>query len=138
MLALAEPLECLAGDAHLFDRNRLQAYGELFQKRIGHRATHLVAVAIHENRRLQTAGYGEARRVRGFNGRRKSGRLRFQQADGRDGGVPPVLRALFRPKRASHGHLFMRSGTTGADDDALIHQEGPRAPGTNIDAKPHN
>jgi len=82
MKALAEPLECLAGDARLFDRNWLQANGEFFQKRIQQRATHFVAVAIHEDGRLKIAGYGEARRAHSFDGGGEACRLRFPQENG--------------------------------------------------------
>ena len=59
-------------------------------------------------------------------------------ADGRDGGVPPVLRPLFRPQRAGHGHVFVRSGATGANHAAVVHQQGARAPGADIDSEPHS
>ncbi len=48
--------------------------------------------------------------------------LREDGADGRRGGVPPVLRALLRPQRAGHEHVFMGGGGAGADGAALIHQ----------------
>ena len=63
--------------------------------------------------------------------------LRQHAADGGDGGVPPVLGALFGPKRALHAHLFVGSRETRADAAAFIHQEGARAAGADIDSEPH-
>ena len=58
-------------------------------------------------------------------------------ADGIDGRVPPVFGALLGPQRALHAHVFVRRGVACADSAALIHQEGARASGADIDAQPH-
>ena len=56
-------------------------------------------------------------------------------ADGIHRRVPPVLGPLLGPQRALHAHVFVGSGVARADGAALIHQEGARAPGADIDAQ---
>ncbi len=54
-----------------------------------------------------------------------------------DRSVPPILGTLFGPQRALHAHLFVRSRESCADGAAIIHQEGARAAGANVDTQPH-
>jgi hypothetical protein len=44
---------------------------------------------------------------------------------------------LLGPHWPLHVHLFVNRGVPRANSAALIHQEGARSPGANIDAKPH-
>jgi hypothetical protein len=61
-------------------------------------------------------------------------RFRDDGPNGLLGRVPPVLRALFGPQGALHLHVFVRRRDRGRHPAFFIHQKGPAAAGTDVDA----